>query len=247
MKESNPSPFRVYIVPLMVLLTIVLLVPFVLMPQISAIKEKNLEIKKGTERLKALEDKIEALQAIDENSESLKLIEMEKIVPSGKDLAQLVVGVRSLAAVSELKVADMVFEPGKVATGAATVSASKKAKAEEGKAKKEEPKDKITFTLSLEGKLTGFKTFLEKIERAKRLLGISLIELKKEEDEKYYTFDLNVLAPFKGVTRQKDTISSPLPVLTKKHLEIYDFITNFINYTNVSIPLVPKGLKDPFR
>ena len=45
MKDTDFSAFKVYVVPFFVLLTIILLVPLVLMPQLSRIRDKNLEIK----------------------------------------------------------------------------------------------------------------------------------------------------------------------------------------------------------
>src|SRR4030067_88425 len=111
MKDTDFSAFKVYVVPFFVLLTIILLVPLVLMPQLSRIRAKNLEIKQANVRLEALKSKVSALGAIDEHDESLKLLEMEKVVPSGKEVAKLVVGVRSLAAASSLKVVELSFNP----------------------------------------------------------------------------------------------------------------------------------------
>ena len=250
MKNMNLSAFRVYIVPILVLLTIVLLVPLVLMPQLDRIKEKNLEVKKGNERLVALNKKIEALNGIDETDESLKLLEMEKVVPGGKELAQLVVGMRNLAALSKLKVTEMTFEPGKVATGSATATASatkkeKAAIAREKKTKEEEQKDKVIFSMSLGGKLSRVKGFLAKIEKAKRLLGVRKIEIT--EDEKIYKIDFEILVPFTEREKKGDVVASPLPILTALHESAYEFVSKFNNFTNMSIPLVPKGIKNPFK
>src|SRR3990167_11314451 len=105
MKNVNLSPIRLYIVPVLVVLSIILLVPLVLMPQLDQIKEKNIEVKKGQERLDVLNTKLESLAAIDEDEESIKLIEAEQVVPSGKDLAALVVGVRILSGQANFQVA----------------------------------------------------------------------------------------------------------------------------------------------
>lgn len=245
--NSKLSALKIYIVPILVIVTIVLLVPLVLMPQLENIKEKNVELKKATEGLESLKTKLAALNAIDENDESLKLIEMETVVPSGKELAQIVVGVRSIAAQSNLFVAEMVFKPGKVATGSATASAAKKVKADQAKTDKEEDKDKLTFSTILRGSLSNVNKFLGRIEKAKRLLGISIIETKKEEKANSYSFDFEIAAPFTQVEPKADIVSAPLPELTSEHLAVYDFVTGFTSYTNVSIPQVPTGVKDPFR
>ena len=249
MKETNFSAFRVYVVPVFVLLTIILLVPLVLMPQLSRIKTKNLEIKQANTRLEALKSKVSDLDAINENDESLKLIEMEKAVPSNKEVAKLVVGVRSLAAASGLKVVELTFNPGKVVSASASLSASKKAQARtktQKAQKREEPKDKLVFSLKLKGVLENLNKLLKKMEGVRRLMGIS--NLKIEQDEgKVYEFELQIAAPFKGIDSKGDIVAEAIPQLTTDHLSTYDFVTALENLTDISIPLVPKGVKDPFK
>ena len=251
MKDTDFSAFRVYVVPIFVLLTIILLVPLVLMPQLSRIRDKNLEIKQANTRLEVLKSKVDALGAIDENDESLKLIEMEKVVPSGKELAQLVVGVRSLAAASSLKVVELTFNPGKVVSASASISASKKVKARATAPKKEEPKDKLVFTLKLKGALTNqtlenLNKLLKKMEGVRRLMGISNLKIDQDEG-KVYEFDLQIEAPFKGIDSKGDIVAKSLPQLTTDLFSTYDFVTSLENLTDISIPLVPKGVKNPFR
>ena len=248
MKNANLSAFKVYVVPVLVLLTIILLVPLVLMPQLNRIKEKSLEVKEGNERLEALNNKIEALDSINENDESLKLIEMNKVVPGSKELAQLVVGMRNLAVQSDLKVAEMKFEPGKVVTSSATASATKREKAQAARDKKinkEEQKDKVIFTLSVKGKLSKVKEFLTKIEKARRLLGVRRNETFK--DIKVHKISFEIFAPFTEREKKGDVVASPLPTLTSIHLKAYEFVSKFKNLTNISIPLVPKGVTNPFK
>jgi len=247
MKDTDFSAFRVYVVPIFVLLTIILLVPLVLMPQLSRIRDKNLEIKQANTRLEVLKSKVDALGAIDENDESLKLIEMEKVVPSGKELAQLVVGVRSLAAASSLKVAELTFNPGKVVSASATISASKKVKARATAPKKEEPKDKLVFSLKLKGALENLNKLLKKMEGVRRLMGISNLKIDQDEGDEAYEFDLQIETPFKGIDSKGDIVAKALPELTTDHISTYDFVTSLENLTDISIPLVPKGVKDPFR
>lgn len=252
MKNTDFSAFKVYVVPIFVLLTIILLVPLVLMPQLSRIRTKNIEIKRANARLEALKSKVAALGAIDENDESLKLIEMEKVVPSGKELAKLVVGVRSLAAASNLQVVELTFNPGKVVSASASISASKKVKARATTQKKEEPKDKLVFILKLKGALTNrtlenLNKLLKKMEGVRRLMGISNLKIDQDEGDEAYKFDLQIEAPFKGIDSKGDIVAESLPQLTTDHFSTYDFVTSLENLTDISIPLVPKGVKDPFK
>ena len=247
MKNANLSPLRLYIVPILVLLSIILLVPLVLMPQIQRIRDKNLELKGSSERLKMLETKLDALEQVDETDESQKLIEVEEAVPSGKDLAPFVVGVRRLAGQAKLTVVEMELKPGKVATQSATVSATKKLKAVAAKEAKEEDKDKINVSLGLKGNLADFEKFLKKIERAKRLLGVYSIEISQQKEDKKFKFDLGISVPLKELSSRGDIVAASLPEYTPFHQKVFDFIGDFINYTNVAVQKVKTGVKDPFK
>jgi hypothetical protein len=217
------------------------------MPQLDRIRDKNVEVTQRQERLSALNEKIDALALIDENEESVKLLEMEEVVPSSKELARLVIGVRSLAGQSGLAVVEMELSPGRVATQSATVSASKKAKIAQAEKAKEEDKNKTSFELSLRAKkINQIQKFLKKIEKAKRLLGIETIGIKLEE-KGVYVFNMELVAPFREVKSSGDVVAEPLPTLTSAHETVFDYVTKFVNYTNVAIKKVRTGVSNPFR
>lgn len=247
MNKKSLAPFRLYIVPLFVVLVIVLLVPLVLLPQLEVIRDKNLEVQKSQERLDLLNTKLEVLSLIDEEDESQKLNEIEEVVPSKKELARLVVGVRSLASKAGLSVVAMEFSPGNVASGSATTSSSKRIKAEKANAKKED-KDKTTFMLSVKTKkVSDLQKFFTNIQKAKRLLGVNTVEISRDEEENLYTYELEIIAPFRGIQSKGDIVATPLPPLTQIHNEVFDFVADFINFTNVTIQKVKTGVKDPFK
>ncbi len=87
--------------------------------------------------------------------------------------------------------------------------------------------------------MSKIQKFLTRIEKAKRLLGIRKIETTK--DEKTHKIDFEIFAPFTEREKEGDVVASPLPTLTSIHLRAYEFVSNFKNLTNISIPLVPKG------
>lgn len=246
MNKKSLAPFRLYIVPLFVVLVIVLLVPLVLLPQLQTIRDKNLEVQKSQERLDLLKTKLEALSLIDEEDENLKLSVIEEVVPSRKELARLVVGVRSLASKAGLSVAAMEFNPGIVASESATTASSKRVKAAKAKSKKED-KEKTTFMLSVKTKkVSDLQKFFTNIQKAKRLLGVNTVEINRDEED-VYTFDLEIIAPFREIKSKGDIIATPLPLLTQIHDEVFDFVADFINFTNVTIQKVKTGVKDPFK
>ncbi len=246
MDKVNTSIMKLYMVPLLVVLVILLLVPFVLLPQLQTIRDKNLEVRIGQERLDSINSKLKILGSIDEEEERLKLLEMEKLIPSSKELASLVVGVRSLASKSDLSVVAMELSPGRVATSSATTSSSKKSKAFAAREKKEDS-EKITFELTLKSKkVSNLQKFLTAIQKAKRLLGVETIDIRRDE-KGVYTFVLEIIAPVRELRSSGDVVASPLPVLTDSHKRVFDFVADFINFTNVTIQKVKTGVKDPFK
>ncbi len=246
MNKKSLAPFRLYIVPLLVVLVIVLLVPLVLLPQLQTIRDKNLEVQKSQKRLDLLKTKLEALSLIDEEDENLKLSEIEEVVPSRKELARLVVGVRSLASKAGLSVAAIEFSPGRVASASATTPSSKRVKAAKAKSKKED-KEKTTFMLSVKTKkVSDLQKFFTSIQKAKRLLGVNTVEINRDEED-VYTYELEIIAPFREIQSKGDIIATPLPLLTQIHDEVFNFVADFINFTNVTIQKVKTGVKDPFK
>src|SRR3990172_9151898 len=184
MKKDTAAVFRIYILPILATVVVILIVPFVLLPQLDRIKIKNQEVKEGQERLDRLNKKISDLSLVDETSESVMLLELEKVIPGSKKLAPLIVGLRNMALESNLVITDMNFKPGRVgteATNSATISSlSKKTKSQ----------------INEKGSLENVKKFLSKLEIAKRLMGIEIVKGEQdEEDSSVYRFELSVNAP----------------------------------------------------
>lgn len=247
--KTDISIFRVYIIPVLVILLAVLIVPFVLLPQFESIREKNLEVAEGRERLERLNQKIDALELVDENTESIKLLETEKAIPANKKIATLIVGVRRMAVESKLAIKGMNFKPGKVATRSATISAmSKKTKAKIIESDSEESKDSLLFVVKLRGKLNNVKKFLSKLEKAKRLMEVDkFLSTQDEEEPSKYLVEISIRAPFKQIKSGGDVVSDPLPLLTKIHDAVFDFLVNLKDYTNKKLPNVPTGVPNPFK
>ncbi|OGY23423.1 MAG: hypothetical protein A2172_04305 [Candidatus Woykebacteria bacterium RBG_13_40_15] len=240
------SKIKAYAIPLAIILAVVLLVPIFFVPQITRFREMNLELKKSQQRLAILKQKIVDLGKINENEESLQLLEAEKIVPSDKKVPYLLMGVNRIANEAGLFVSEMELNPGKVATEsakAATASASKSVT--EGSQANKLPKDKVVFRLQLKGDLQKFKNFLATLEKSKRLLGIDSIKAEVNGDT--YTYNLNIYTPFKTLESSGDIVAEPLPVFTSRHQSIFNMLAGFTDYMEEVINEGTTGNKDPFK
>lgn len=250
MKDGDVSIIKAYLIPILVLIIVVLIIPLVLVPQLDRIRDKNIEVKQGRERLENLNRKIADLTLVDENEESLKLIEVEKALPASKKLAPLIVGINNLAVESSLSVEEMEFKPGKVATSSATPSAiSKSAKAKlnaDGSTKDDE--GSLTFIVKLNGKFADIKKFFSKLEVAKRLLGINTVNSSFNEELKEHKFELEIAAPFEPISSEGDVLGQPLPAYTSAYESTFNFIISKLkDYTTKKLKNVPTGVKNPFK
>jgi hypothetical protein len=224
------SKIKAYAIPLAIIAAVVLLVPIFFLPQLTKFREMNFV----------------DLGKINENEESLQLLEAEKIVPSDKKVPYLLVGVNRIANEAGLSVLEMDLSPGKVASDSAktaTVSASKSVIS--GSQANKSTKDKVILRLQLKGELQKFKIFLSTLERSKRLLGINSI--KAEVKTNAYSYDLSIYAPFKTLVSSGDIIAEPLPVFTSRHQNIFDLFSDFTDYMEKEINEGPTGAKDPFK
>jgi hypothetical protein len=247
MKSIDISFIKAYLVPILVLIIIIALVPLVLVPRTAILREKNLQVQTKRDRLAILNQKIDDLEQIDDSSESLKLIEVEKAIPSRKELAPLIVGIGNLANKNNLQLAGLNFKPGKVATESSNLAQVPENSAiPAGQNTKSSAKDNVAFTATLTGSLESLRQFLVDLEGAKQLLGVSSIKSKHQEDGSY-KFELQANAPFKSIQQEGDIISKPVPPFSAALNETFKLISKFVNYTTVTVPKVPTGVEDPFK
>jgi|GEM_PF-3828513 len=241
------SKITAYLIPILVLLFVVVFFPFFLKPQLDKIKQKNTEVKKSEQRLTVLNEKIADLEKINENDVGLKLLETEKAVPSDKKIPQIILGINILANKDGLKLQSMEFKPGQPSTESAKAASTKKTgSSNNSNSSVDLQKDKVTFTLTVDGSLQQFKNFLADIEISKRLLGVDKITGKEDEKRQTYTFDLEVYAPYKKLQSSGDIVGQELPQFTSVSQSVYNILSKLTDLTNIFITPVETGVTDPF-
>jgi len=242
MKKLDFSDIKPYAITILVVVVVILVIPFVIKPQLERIREKNLEVKEGRQRLVRLDQKIEDLAKIDEVDESLKLLEVEKAVPSEKRISQLILGVSAIASESGLSVNEMSFKPGLVATASAQKSST--SEKSQKLTDQQENKNQVTFEVSLTGALRRFDDFLSRLEKAKRLMSVDSVETKRQGSN--YVFNVTISAPFKALESSGDIIADPVPAFTELHQRVFSFLSQLKDYTSITIPALPTGVTNPF-
>src|SRR3989344_1130608 len=117
--KFNLASLKTFVVPTLILITILLIVPFAFVPLLNNVKETNKKLQSEQERLDNLADKLKILNALDESDINDKLAKTEQVLPVGKSLASLVVGIQNLAVGNNLFVEAITLNPGSVATDSA--------------------------------------------------------------------------------------------------------------------------------
>ncbi len=244
------SGIKSFVVPTLILVTIILIIPFAFIPLLNNAQKTNDSLKKQQDRLARLSEKLEVLNALDEKDINDKLTLAEQALPVGKSLAQLVVGIRSLAISSDLLLEGISLSPGKVGTESAAKESESSDLSSEGasQGRHEKKRDTLVLQVSLRGTISAVENFLSKIQHAKRLSFANDVSLESSEQKKF-TVEIQLLTPFRPVPRLTgDALAEPLPLLSAKNEETLSLIEEFDSYTNIQINEVKTNVvKDPFK
>lgn len=244
------SVFKSFVVPALIIITIILIIPFAFIPLLSNVRETNDSLKSDQERFENLSNKLDILNSLDEAEINEKLTITEQGLPVGKDLAPLIVGIQNLAAGSNLLVEGISLSPGSVATGAAV--------AKDGATNQSNTQatpdsqsvlqsDALSLQLKLRGNLKDLILFLSRLQESKRLSFANIISFDRSDEESTITVELST--PFRPLQKvEGDIAAAPLKLLTSVHEATLDIIEAFTNITNIRINEVKTNIiKDPFK
>ena len=251
--KFNLSSLKSFVVPTLILLTIVLIIPFAFIPLLNNVKETNDKLTADQERLSSLSTKIVVLDSIDENDVNDKLSRSEQVLPVGKSLAALVVGIQNLAVGNKLTVEGITLSPGKVATDSASPAEGandqvSSTSTSDSRSLDSQPNGNVVvLELDLIGSMSSLQKFLNKIQSAKRLVFADEVSLDFNEEEKEFKIKIFLETPFRPVPKSEgDFVAESLPELSEKDLASLNFVDGFTNVTNIKITEVSTGLKNPF-
>ena len=244
------SIFKSFVVPALIIITIILIIPFAFIPLLNNVRETNDSLKSDSERFKKLSDKLDTLNTLDEAEISEKLTIVEQGLPVGKDLAPLIVGVQNLAAGSNLLVEGISLSPGNVATESAGTkenTANQSSSQATPNSQGDINPDALSLQLKLRGNLKDLILFLSKLQQSKRLSFADVVNFERGDEESTITVELST--PFRPVHQADGDIAAlPLQLLTSVHNATLDIIKAFTNITNIQINEVKTNIiKDPFK
>lgn len=108
-----------YVLPVTIITAVVLLTVGVAIPKVKATLELRRELKLASAKLARLTEKVVALQHLDEMELQKKVVVMEQVLPSRKEVGGVLLGLRQAAGRAGVAVVSVSLAPGELATGSA--------------------------------------------------------------------------------------------------------------------------------
>ncbi|MDP2671393.1 MAG: type 4a pilus biogenesis protein PilO [bacterium] len=223
LQNLNLDEFYGYLIPIVTFLVIFGLVPFVIFPQLTKIKDQSDAIRQKDQRLTRINEKLSFLAQLKNNEAALveSLNNVELALPSGKGLAPLIEGLKKLAGNSNMVLSSVTLRPGKVATASAKLASAQES-------------SKLTLNVQLSGEIAGFEKFLTLLERAKRIVLVESFAANSNPDGES-TFSLSLNAPFREVQNQatsEDQVAEDIPSLSSEEQDLYNKLqSDFVLYS----------------
>lgn len=191
------------------------------------LRGKNKESKK---KFSQLVDKIQKLEAIDNNEIERKVELVEEIYPSKKPALQLVAALQLLSQEENLAFGGIEIRPGKIGES------------------QEEKEDKFEVSFSIEGSLESISVFINKLEKTAPLMNIEGLSLTfKDEEGKtdLLQADLLVNVFFLSPPETIGAIDQPLAILNEEESESVNKLSSFRLLPRVQTT-APVGRANPF-
>lgn len=191
--------YKLYIFPIVVVLSSLILIIFILYPQTISLLENQKEKTKMTDRSKFLDIKVQALEGYDLDQLNRKVNSALNAYPSDKDF---VVGMGLLQ--------DLISQSGYNVISIRQGSGSLKSS------------NVQSYGLNLEiiGPQALLPILINKIESLPRLMRVDSLEIASGRDAQATTISLNINALYSNAPADFGTIDSTLPELTQKDEEV---------------------------
>jgi len=226
-----------FLVPALTFVVIAALVPLAIKPQLDQITQTSRDLKVKEARLRQLEKKLAALEALNEEELNDKVAKAEIALPSGKGLAPLIEGIKKLSSESSLVLSSIKLKPGKIAT----ISAEPAERQTQNNSRSQTsgrtvqlPNSRfdLVFQVELAGKFSDFQKFLDLVEKAKRILLVVDFSASQSATGTN-TFAVIMNAPFRSLPRNfEDVAAEELPLETEEGRNLLETLEqDFTEYT----------------
>ncbi len=223
------NTYKIYIFPTIVTLSSLILIVFVVYPQISKLITNQKLEGELINRSKFLEVKAEALEGLDSTDLSRKVQYALNAYPTDKDFPYAIGLLQNMIAQSGFNINSL-----SLGTGSSKKTGS----------------ESYSVRIELSGSIALLPTLFNNIENSNRLMSINNIEYTLSKDGQSVDLALNIAVLFAAAPQEFGSIDSPLPELSKKDEDVIAKLARSGNVTigfQATAPLGPRGRENPFE
>lgn len=222
------SQYRLYIFPIVVAISSLILIGFVIYPQISALINSSRKETDVRNKLKVMEAKAQVLENYDEADLARKVDFTLAAYPQEKDFTTTVALLQKLTSESGFNIITLGLGGSRSETLA-----------------------QQSYNVKLE--ILGLKTLLTNlvgnIETSSRIMRVSTIEITSTREANVISAVLGIEVLFSSLSASFGSLDSPLPTLSQKEEELITKLaaTIALQAPSYAVPLGPRGKANPFE
>lgn len=221
--------YKIFIFPSVVALSALILIVFVIFPQINKLLSNQKASGDDLEKLKFLEVKAQALEKYDEQDLSNKVEYTLSSYPVDKDFASVTGFLQNIVAKSGFSITSL-----NLGSSSSSVGNSQS----------------YSLKLEITGPASSVSTLLNNIENSSRLMRVQNMEITVGTNAQESIVSLDVEVLYSPAPQAFGSVDSPVPELTSKDEEILARLSSTVvraSQPDSSAPLGPRGKSNPFE
>lgn len=216
--------YQMYIFPALVSLSALFLIIFAIYPQTAKLISNQATAADLTQKTKFLDQKVSALESIDEEDLSRKVSSALRVYPTAKDLS-------SIFGLLQQIVLQSGFTPSSMTVGGSNKVANS---------------ESFLVRLEVKGYRDLIPSLLNNLENSKRLIKIDRIDLSTQSSQ-IITVNLVVQVFYAQAPNTFGSTDSPLPEITDKEEALLVSLARYVPISETAETASSKGKSNPFE
>ena len=228
MKKENfvliYQKYRMIIFPVVIALSCLILIVFVMIPQLSKFFKNSKEEANFKAKSDFLDTKVEALESLDEKDLQKKLKDVVTAYPQEKDFITLITLLQKITSGNGFNITSLSF-------GGDGVSKD----------------SSYGILIEAVGPKSVLARLLNSIETSSRLMRVERIEISSSQSGDMITANLAISALFAPIPGNLGSVDSPLPPISKGEEELIARLAGGQEVPLTAVELSPTGKSNPFE
>lgn len=221
--------YKIFIIPTGVGLICLLIIGFIIVPQISELFSEREKVGTLTNRINLLNNKAKELENLDEAKIKQDLVTALTVLPTGRDVPEAMAVLQGIIAKSNLSLTSTSYSTGSRDAGKA---------------------DSFSLSISVLGSIDSTSDFLINLKEGSRIFKVESITLKIQPEGSLVSVDLPLTVFYQAVPSTVLSLDAPVAKIDAKEEELIKNLTKFVAQPSVATsstePSVPMGKTNLF-